>query len=145
MKYYTLKASSSSNVIKKLATWHNLTPQLWLEDYYPTDDEIENTIKRMITNPCYIGVAEDEDVVGFIWAEKHEDHVMIVSLYIDEQYRKQNVASHLKKDLETWCLKEGIEKIKTTVHSKNKNMLALNEKLGYESKMIHMEKKLSKR
>lgn len=139
MKYYCLKDESD---YRKLAEWHNETPRLWMPDYVPTEIEINETINRMKSNKSYICVAEDGELKGFIWAEQEEDEVMILSLYVHDSVRQQSVGTTLKENLEAWCIKEGIKKIKTTVHSKNKNMLALNEKLGYESKMVHMEKRL---
>lgn len=133
---------TEKNVIYDIARWHNETPRLWLEDYQPSEDDINETIERMMANDCYIGVAEEEKIVGFIWAEKQEDHALILSLYVDEEVREQKIGTYLKEALEAWCHITGISKIKTTVHSKNKKMITLNEKLGYEQKMIHMEKTL---
>jgi len=132
--------SSKEEIVAKIARWHNETPRLWMPEYEPTEKEINETIARMTNEDCYIGIAEDETIKGFIWAEKQDLDVMILSLYVDESARQQNIGTYLKEALETWCKIEGIRKIKTTVHSKNKKMIAMNEKLGYEPKMIHMEK-----
>lgn len=131
---------ASREVLERISKWHNETPRIWIPDYEPSKEEIEETIERMTTNECYIGVAEDEVIQGFIWAEKKDNNVMIMSLYVDEAVRQQNIGTYLKEALEAWCRIEGIKKIQTTVHSKNKKMLMLNEKLGYEPKMVHMEK-----
>lgn len=141
MKYRQIHTDTSTGeLLERISKWHNDTPRIWMPDYEPTREAIEETVTRMKDNECYIGIAEDEDIKGFIWAEKQEESVMILSLYVDESVRQQNIGTYLKEALEVWCKIEGIKKIKTTVHSKNKKMLALNEKLGYESKMVHMEK-----
>ena len=141
MNYTQIKMDDiSDDVLYSISRWHNETPRLWIPDYEPTEDEITETITRMKENDCYIGIAVEDTIKGFVWAEKQDNSVMILSLFVDESVRKQNVGSTLKEGLEVWCKAEGIKKIKTTVHSKNKKMIALNEKLGYESKMLHMEK-----
>ncbi len=141
MNYRQIHVSTTNDdLLYSISKWHNETPRIWIKDYEPTEEEIWETINRMKSNECYIGIAEDESILGFIWAEKQEDNVMILSLYVDDSVRQKNIGTYLKEALEVWCKIEGVKKIKTTVHSKNKKMLALNEKLGYEAKMVHMEK-----
>lgn len=133
---------ADDDLLKTLAIWHNQTPSVWLSDYTYTDEDVMKTLDRMKNKPNYIGVACDDGVRGFIWAEVHDTSIMILSLYIEEAYRQKNIASQLKNFLEAWCIENKIYKIQTTVSSKNPKMLALNEKLGYEAKMVHMEKHL---
>ncbi len=141
MNYRQIHATTTKDeLLYSIAKWHNETPRLWMPNYEPSEEEINETIERMKTNDCYIGVAEEDSILGFVWAEKDENSVMILSLYVDESVRQKNIGTYLKEALEVWCKIEGVKKIKTTVHSKNKKMLLLNEKLGYESKMVHMEK-----
>jgi len=143
MDYLQIDLKGTSTIdLHSISTWHNQTPRLWIPGYEPSSEEIDETINRMKNNPCYVCVAKDTELRGFIWAEREENAIMIMSLYVDESVRQSNVGTTLKESLEAWCLKEGIKKIKTTVHSKNKKMIALNEKMGYESKMLHMEKLL---
>jgi GNAT superfamily N-acetyltransferase len=141
MKYSQIDSKTASKtVLYNISKWHNETPRLWIEGYEPSEDDIKETMTRMIDNESYIGIVEDKSIKGFIWAEKQEEDVMIMSLFVDESVRQSNLGTSLKEALETWCKMNGIKKIKTTVHSKNKKMISLNEKLGYESKMLHMEK-----
>jgi GNAT superfamily N-acetyltransferase len=143
MIYYQLTAKEAHpNLVRKIAYWHNLTPKLWLEEYKVTDEDVLESYKRMMDKECYIGIAADDEAFGFLWAEASDGGYMILSLYIKEAYRKQNHATKLKDDFEKWCRQKGIEKIITTVHYKNKKMIALNEKLGYSAKFVNMEKKL---
>ena len=141
MDYLRIDAKEVSHeVLYNIAKWHNETPSLWIPGYVPTENEINETIARMKSNECYICIAKQEETEGFIWAEKQDNDMMIMSLYVNEVVRQKNIGTDLKLQLEYWCKENNIRKIKTTVHSKNKKMLLLNEKLGYESKMIHMEK-----
>ena len=147
----------SSNIDKKselllmqIAKWHNITPKLWIPDYKVTTAEIEETVLKIQNTrneDLLLAVAEDElgHIQGFIWAckqEKSQDSVMILSLYVTEDYRGQGVATKLKKLLEEWCRLKGIKTIETTVHYKNNSMMELNRKLGYTPGMVYMTKKL---
>ncbi|WIV11453.1 GNAT family N-acetyltransferase [Proteiniborus sp. MB09-C3] len=95
----------------------------------------------------FLMIAEDEQdkIQGFIWAckqEKPQDSVMILSLYVARDYRRQGIATKLKELLEKWCRQEGIKTIHTTTHYNNHNMIVLNQKLGYVPGMVHMIKTL---
>ena len=143
-----------SNIDKKLeliliqiAKWHNLTPKLWISDYEVSTIDIEETVQKIQNTrneDLLLVIAEDDQrhIQGFIWAckqEKSQESVMILSLYVTEDYRGKGVATNLKILLEEWCRLEGI---KTTVHYKNNSMMALNRKLGYTPGMVHMVKKI---
>ncbi len=156
MNYRKIELHTSNNdeklemLLAQIAKWHNLTPKLWISDYKASAEEIEETIQRIKNtknDDLYLAVAEDDEghVQGFIWAHKQEkskDSVMILSLYITENYRGHGEATNLKVMLEEWCRCEGIKTIQTTVHYSNSSMLALNQKLGYVPGMVFMTKTL---
>jgi GNAT superfamily N-acetyltransferase len=146
MRFEDLETNASTeDVMYEIATLHNLVPKKWMTIEEPTEAEIQSTLSRMMTNKCYVRVVKEEHsetLIGFIWAEIYEDHVMIISLYVKKAYRHQGIATQLKKDLEAWCLENEIYRIKTTVHYTNKEMLKLNTTLGYEAQMVHMVKNL---
>lgn len=145
---YTDKKLES--LLIQIAKWHNLTPKLWRPDYKASAADIEETIQRILNTKredLFLAIAEDdnENVQGFIWAYKQEEPqntVMILSLYVTENYREHGIATNLKTLLEEWCRIEGIKSIQTTVHYNNSNMLALNQKLGYIPGMVSMTKTL---
>lgn len=144
MEYCVIDPKADTQITRQLAIWHNETPRLWQPDYEATEEEILSTMERMYTETSYLAVAKAETLIGFIWAKRQDEHVMIMSLYVEKSHRHQHVATNLKEKLEAWCIEEGIDRIVTTVHSKNEKMLQLNKKMGYEAQMIHMEKRLSK-
>jgi len=105
-------------------------------------------IRNTKDEDLFITVAEDEkgQAQGFIWAyrmEEPSDCVIIISLFVAEEYRKQGIATNLKVMLEEWCRAIGVKTIKTTTHYNNKNMIELNKKLGYVPDMVQMSKTLS--
>jgi len=146
MRYVDLQTNASTEAIMyEIATLHNWVPKIWMDIDPPTESEIQTTLSKMMTNKCYIRIVQEQHsntLIGFVWAEVFDDHVMIISLYVKKAYRNQGIASQLKKDLETWCLNQEIYTIKTTVSYKNTNMLKLNMDLGYEPRMVHMVKHL---
>lgn len=144
------KLLQEQEILMKIIKWHNMTPKLWIPEFKVTEHDADRTLKRIETTAdedLYIGICKTENnqIIGFVWAFKQEqpkDSVMILSLYVEENYRKQGIAVELKKKLEEWCLKEGVKQIQTTVHYTNKKMISLNERLGYEPGMLYMTKKL---
>lgn len=154
MKYRKIEINfqdeNLNHLLVQIAKWHNDTPRLWIPDYEPTNEDIEQTVERIRgtkDEDLFLTVAEDENgqAQGFIWAyrmEEPSDCVMIVSLYVAEDYRRQGIATNLKKMLEEWCKSKGVKTIKTTTHYNNKSMIELNKKLGYVPGMVHMSKTL---
>jgi RimJ/RimL family protein N-acetyltransferase len=138
------------SILFQIGKWHNLTPKQWRPDYRVTSEDIEKTVERIRktkNEDLFLAVAEDEQeqIQGFIWAykqEKPKDSVMIISLYVTENYRRKGIATNLKLLLEDWCRFEGIKTIQTTVHYNNRKMIELNEKLGYTPGMVNMTKSL---
>ncbi len=145
MDFQVIKGKDNlQKIVRQLSIWHNETPRLWLNNYEPSEEDIQKSMDRMMSKECFVAVAKDTSLKGFLWAEPQERGVMILSLYVDPDARKQQVATRLKEMLEDWCQQEGIKKILTTVHATNDRMLALNDKMGYRRTMITMEKDVSK-
>ena len=149
-KYDTDKDDKIDLLLMQIAKWHNLIPKLWIDNYEASDIDINGTVKRITNTPnkdLFLVIAEDDEdnIQGFIWAykqEKHQESVMILSLYTGEDYRGQGIATNFKKLLEEWCRLEGIKTIKTTVHYNNNSMIALNQKLGYAPGILYMTKRV---
>lgn len=156
MNYRRIELNDGNNnndlepLLLQIAKWHNLTPRLWKPDYMPSDADIEETVQRIRNTKnedIFLAIAEDYEgyMQGFIWACKQEgsqDCVMILSLYIEENYRGRGTATKLKVLLEEWCRLEGIKTIQTTAHYSNTKMIELNQKLGYAPGMVFMTKSL---
>ncbi|MBS4535720.1 GNAT family N-acetyltransferase [Clostridium sp. D2Q-14] len=138
------------SILVQIARWHNLTPKLWRSDYKISAEDIDRTVERIHktkSQDLFLTIVEDEqgEIQGFIWAYKQEESqnsVMILSLYVTEDYRGRGIATRLKELLEQWCRLEGIKTINTTTHYNNHNMIKLNKKLGYIPGMVYMSKTL---
>ena len=63
-----------------------------------------------------------------------------MSLWTEEKFRGQGIATQLKQEMENWAKKNHIKRIDTTINMKNTKMLSINEKMGYEIKYLRMEK-----
>lgn len=79
---------------------------------------------------------------GFIWGhyESQMKVVQIEVLYVVPKYRKQGIATQLKRYLEIWAKDVGA--IEAIVRNNNDNMVALNQKLGYQTTHLKMTKNL---
>ncbi|MEQ5989516.1 GNAT family N-acetyltransferase [Staphylococcus saccharolyticus] len=66
--------------------------------------------------------------------------VQIEVLYVVPKYRKQGIATQLKRYLEIWAKDVGA--IEAIVRNNNDNMVALNQKLGYQTTHLKMTKNL---
>lgn len=151
MESYTFRILQKDDIkeFNFIAEVHESLPAAWINNYIIDDEEVKKTIEELVKRHkgsqilCCIFENNDE-IIGFIWAEVNEDNsevVDIISLWTSENYRGQGIATKLKIQLEDWTKnKTNAKKISTTVSAKNKAMLALNQKLGYEINSYKMTK-----
>lgn len=66
----------------------------------------------------------------------------VITLWVDPDYRRQGIATELKKRGENWARNAGLEYIQTSVHESNMAMFELNQAQGYEVVQIKLRKKL---
>lgn len=132
-----------------IAKIHESLPAAWIDNYAIDNIEIEKTARRLkdrhTTNDIFCSVVEDNDeIIAFIWAEINEEDnkiLDIISLWTSQNYRRKGIATRLKLKLESWAKAQtDAKKISTTVSSNNKNMVQMNQKLGYEIKSYNMFK-----
>lgn len=153
METYILRKLKEKDLseFRFIAQIHESIPEGWIDNYSINTEEIEITIKRLIekhkTHDILCLVAEEDNIIiSFIWAEINENDretIDIFSLWTEEKHRGRGIASELKIELEKWVKSEiNAKKISTTVSAKNKDMIALNKKLGYEIMYHKMIKKI---
>ena len=67
-----------SDLFEQIEEWHNDTPRLWIPDYEPTNEDIDEALDRIRSSKdkdLFLTVAEDEggQAKGFIWAYRMEE------------------------------------------------------------------------
>lgn len=149
VEIFDFKKTHADDTLYQFATWHNLTPKLWMPNYTLEEKDVKETlirIKNTDKNNLFLLAAYDNQTpIAFIWGERNKekkDRVMILSLYVSDLYRNQNVATTLKGKFEFLCRESGIKHIDTTVSYNNHKMMELNQKMGYKAGMVTMSKSL---
>ncbi|TDM03610.1 GNAT family N-acetyltransferase [Macrococcus carouselicus] len=75
-------------------------------------------------------ITEKEALAAFIWYSL-SDHTHIKSLWVHPAYRGRGYAVMLKNEVKAISVMHHMPYIAGTVHPDNTNMIAINEKLGY--------------
>lgn len=151
VKDYSIRTLAEHDLImfELIAAVHESLPSAWVKNYSVNTEEIEKSVQRLLSmhkTPnilCCVAEVKGE-IVSFIWAEVSEQSpktIQIISLWTHEAYRGKGIATTLKIELERWGEQHPTaEEISTVVSAKNTAMLALNEKLGYETRYFRMVK-----
>lgn len=134
-----------------IAKIHEGIPAAWIDNHQTSEESIRSLCAdlqdRLYSYTNYVAVIRlEQRVISYIWAELNEEdwkQIDIISLWTDERYRGQGFAKQLKVGLERWAKQEmHATRIYTTVSSRNKEMIRLNESLGYETRYYRMVKEL---
>jgi ribosomal-protein-alanine N-acetyltransferase len=141
---------SNPEEIKFVATLHQQQPLDWIDGYQVHDAKIEQTVMEMSAaktdkSTCVITARTNKNIiVGFHWIRLKEEETTgrIHSLWVDEKYRRQGIASQLKKLGEEWFRARGATRISTEVFYVNKKMIDLNIKAGFTPWQVEMTKEL---
>lgn len=137
--------------IRYITEIHESLPKAWIDNYIVDKDEIEKNARiltgKLKTSNAFCCIVEEKDqIISFIWAEVNRSNskiVDIISLWTNESYRGEGIATKLKIELENWTRENTkAKKISTTVSSNNEKMINLNEKLGYEINYYKMTKSI---
>ena len=119
-------------------------------DYFYEPAFLESRVKffHEIKEEDFFEVASHQDkIVAFHVVQKtpffgNLEIASVITLWVDPDYRRQGIATELKKRGERWAIKAGLEHIQTSVHESNTTMLELNQDQGYEAVQIKLRKKL---
>ena len=134
-----------------IAKIHEEISTYWIDNYQTSEEFMQTTYTdlkdRLYSYTNFLSVIQiDQRVISYIWAEVNEHdwkQIDIISLWTDKEFRGQGLAKQLKVGLEIWAKKEmHATKIYSTVSSRYKNMIQLNESLGYETRYYRMIKEL---
>lgn len=100
-------------------------------------------------NAIYTAIV-DNKVVGYIFGYLKNQAgnfvfnstALIESLYVDENYRHQGIASKLLETFYAWCKEQGIKIVEISVFKDNKKALSLYEHSGFVTHTFRMRNKL---
>lgn len=154
VKDYSIRTLAENDLImfEFIAAVHESLPAAWVKNYSVKTEDIEKSVQQFQSMHktanilCCVAEVEGE-IVSFIWAEVREQNpkaIQIISLWTHDAYRGKGIATTLKMELERWGEQHPTaEEIHTVVSAKNKAMLALNKKLGYETRYYKMVKTIN--
>ena len=112
-----------------------------------TQNIVDRLRKRDLRYYC-LAVFEEtsSEMVAAIFCDRYEIDKQLAchihGIWVHPTHRKQGLAKRLKLDVEEWAKKTGCRLMDTNVRVSNQNMIALNEKLGYEVARLNFRKKL---
>ena len=125
---------SDDPLINDIATIHEYIPSDY-SDYQPKALDIalrKESIQLLMEHKGDIILvkAQGDTLIAFIWFHiGQETHIK--SLWVDAEYRKENIATTLKQMVHQLSKDKGVNKVVSTVHKNNERMQHLNLKLGY--------------
>lgn len=149
LNYEQLDPSNDQDV-REVARRHCEAPGEWVADHACSEAAVLGTIDTLRDPECCHCVAlarcPRNGIVGFHWVqlEIRLDNRLgnALSLWVHPEWRRQGIATHLKTLAERWLRSKDVSEIRTEVYLNNRNMQALNKKLGYETVLVGMSKRL---
>jgi ribosomal protein S18 acetylase RimI-like enzyme len=100
-------------------------------------------------NQAFVAQTEDGTPAGFVWvARTHNDatgqlEASLLSQYVAEAYRGQELGRRLLETAEAWARGQGLPRISLSVGVDNILGQRLYESLGYQVETLRMTKRLS--
>lgn len=102
-----------------------------------TVDEMKRKIRNIYdTNSLLLVVEENENVIGFLSAErgfanriKHSAYIVVGIL---SDYRGKGIGTKLFEQLEKWAIENGITRLELTVMVHNDTAIRLYKKMGFK-------------
>ncbi len=111
----------------------------------------EKELDKEIAEPdsVYQVALQEEKVIGFIYLKKAVfskeplfkpvEYISIEDCVVEEQYRRQGVATSLMKAAGIWAKQKGIKRMQLQVWAKNEAAIRLYRKIGFQDMIIRME------
>lgn len=93
-------------------------------------DTLSSTLNN--TNYIYMVALINDTIVGYIVAEFLVDHLDLLAIAINKDYRRNNIATKLLCELFKACKSLNVEAIFLEVRCNNTNAINLYEKVGFE-------------
>ncbi len=102
------------------------------------EKEGNNYFKNMIENEIVFLAIIDDEIVGYLagsiceMSYTKDKLAELDNMFVIEEYRKYGIGTKLIDEFKKYCLDKGLDSIKVTASSKNKNAIAFYIKNGFE-------------
>jgi ribosomal protein S18 acetylase RimI-like enzyme len=110
--------------------------------------ELAQDLPQNVSTPEHylLCIEENNDLIGYLWYKRLDDGetIFILDFVVLEQFRSQGYGRAALAVLEEHLVKSGAKQLKLRVAYKNKQALALYEKLGFNITGYNMAKTLKK-
>lgn len=105
----------------------------------------ENMIKYKEDETAIIQCAatkKTNEIIGFIWAYKHEKRIHVNYFYIKKAYRKKGIGNLLINKIYEIAQNQNIKEIELIVYPNNFNAITFYEKQGFQTERVQLCKRL---
>ncbi len=137
---YRCLRCDESDAIRLLVARHQGLPRAWDPEHEVRANRVAHDVAVLsdatTANRRIVVVASDEReaIVALHWVALSDDLgtcAMVQSLWTDPSLRRRGIARELKRLGEEWARSVGATTIATNVAPKNREMILLNETLGF--------------
>lgn len=137
------------------AAWESLVPELQAEVSKETvETEMAAQFARSraehgTKNQTFVARDSAGNRAGFVWAEEirmgftGKRQAYLLAIVVLDPYRRQGLGRLLMAEAEAWARERGIDCVGLNVAEHNTAAIALYNKLGYQTEIVRMRKKLS--
>ena len=120
-----------------------------IDGNYIINNYFEN-IYEQENSSLFIAKKDNDDVIGYAYCkitttenEPYINHVALLDgLYVEEEHRKQGIATKLIEECKLWASKKGAKFFELNVISKNANALNLYKRMGFNEVQKKMRLKI---
>ncbi len=111
-------------------------------------ERLEQLMKCKLTDFFEVATTDGGKIVGYHFMNQFTSpHGVqaadVQTLWVDPDFRKQGIATALKKRGENWAREHKLDHISSFVHGKNSSMFALNQNFGFELVGYKLRKNLT--
>lgn len=136
------------------AAWESLVPELQTEvskETVATEMAAQFAGSRAehgTRNQAFVARDSVGNRAGFVWVEETrmgftgKRQAYLLAIVVLKSYRRQGLGRLLMAEAETWARGKGIDCVGLNVAEHNAVAIALYNKLGYQTEMVRMRKKL---
>lgn len=144
---YKNKKELTEEQLAEIARIDNEIPTAFDPDHVPDDNMLLGRLdhySKFKESDFFQAVFEGEKLIAFHMAHSMGNGEIgrILTLWVHSSYRNCGLGKKLKELGIDWARSQKISILYTSVHPKNKRMLDINEKNGFEIQAIEMKLKL---